>query len=120
MCLIGFSGTLQAVRLTGSCPMNHSMEHMRSAKMQKAIKQLADSECSSCHGLDGNGIKASGDVPYLAGQKFMYLCARLDECRKEGQNCKDHEDIAAQLTDSDIVGLAQFYSHMPSHKWNSE
>jgi cytochrome c553 len=98
-CLLGFSGVSQAVRLSGTCPTSHTMD------------------MSSCHGTDGNGINASDDVPYLAGQEFMYMCAWLDACRKQGKKCEGHEDIATQFSDHNIVDLAMFYAHLPSIKW---
>ena len=120
LCLLGFSGVSQAVRLTGTCPTSHTMD-MSGMSMKgnrfKSVEKLAEAQCSSCHGTDGNGINASDDVPYLAGQEFMYLCAWLDACRTQGKKCEGHEDIAAQLSDHDIVDLAMFYSHLPSIKW---
>ena len=99
--------------------MGHAMdmEGMDMKSGDKAVEKLAEAECSSCHGIDGNGVNASDDVPYLAGQEFMYLCAWLDTCRKQGKKCEGHEDIAAQLSDHDIVDLAMFYTHIPSNKW---
>jgi len=120
LCLLGFSGVSQAVRLTGSCPTGHTMDMSGMAmggNGMKAGAKHAEAECSSCHGIDGNGVSASDDVPYLAGQEFMYLCAWLDACRKQGKKCEGHEDIAAQLSDHDIVDLAMFYTHIPSNKW---
>jgi cytochrome c553 len=119
LCLLGFSGVSQAVRLSGSCPTSHTMD-MSGMTMSNGIKagaKYAEDECSSCHGTDGNGVSESDDVPYLAGQDFMYLCAWLDVCRKQGKKCEGHEDIAAKLSDHDIVGLAMFYAHLPSIKW---
>lgn len=116
VCLLGFSSASQAVRFSGSCPIGHDMEDM-SGKKHIVSKGLAEKECSSCHGADGNGVNASNDVPNLAGQDFMYMCAWLDECRKQGKKCEGHEDIAAKFSNQDIVGLAMFYSHLPSSKW---
>lgn len=115
LCLLGFSGVSHTVRLSGSCPRGHAMGVSDSEN--KAGAKRAEAECSSCHGTDGNGISASDDVPNLAGQEYMYLCAWLDACRKQGEKCESHEDIAAQLSDQDIVDLAMFYAHLPSDKW---
>jgi cytochrome c553 len=121
LCLLGFSGVSHAVRLSGSCPTSHTMDMsgmtMGGSSEIKTGAKHAEAECSSCHGTDGNGVSASDDVPYLAGQEFMYLCAWLDACRKQGNKCESHEDIAAQLSDHDIVDLAMFYTHLPSNKW---
>lgn len=115
LCLLGFSGVSHTVRLSGSCPGGHAMD--TGGSENKAGAKRAEAECSNCHGTDGNGIDASDDVPNLAGQEFIYLCAWLDACRKQGNKCEGHEDIAAQLSDQDIVDLAMFYAHLPSDKW---
>lgn len=120
LCLLGFTGVSQAVRLSGSCPTTHTMDMSGMTMGDNANKsgaKQAEADCSSCHGIDGNGVSASNDVPYLAGQDFMYMCAWLDACRKQGKKCDGHEDIAAQLSDHDIVDLAMFYTHLPSNKW---
>ena len=118
LCLLGFSGISHAVKVSGSCPTSHTMD-MGGMTMSgnKAVAKRAEAECSNCHGTDGNGVNATDDVPNLAGQDFMYMCAWLSECRKKGKQCEGHEDIAAQLSDHDIVGLAMFYTHLPSNKW---
>jgi cytochrome c553 len=118
--LLGFSSVSHAVRLSGSCPTAHTMDMggmTMAGNANKVAAKLAEAECSNCHGTDGNGINASDDIPNLAGQEFMYLCAWLDACRKQGKKCEGHEDIAAQLSDHDIVNLAMFYTHLPSKKW---
>lgn len=122
LCLTGFSVASFAVPQTGSCPvghhhMGHGMEH---AKMKKAaggvisVEKLAEAECANCHG--NNGMSVSDDVPNLAGQQSVYMCAWLDGCRTQGEKCEGHEDIAAKLTDQEIVDLADFYAHLPSDK----
>ncbi len=115
LCLLGFSGISHTVHLSGSCPMGHATD--MGGSENKAGAKRAEAECSSCHGTDGNGISASDDVPNLAGQEFIYLCSWLNACRKQGKKCEGHEDIAAQLSDQDIVDLAMFYAHLPSGKW---
>jgi cytochrome c553 len=118
VCLLGFSSQSHAVRLSGSCPSAHTMDMSGMTMSGNAVvAKHAETECSSCHGTDGNGVNASDDVPNLAGQEFMYMCAWLDVCRKQGKKCESHEDIAAQLSDHDIVELAMFYAHLPSIKW---
>ena len=118
--LLGFSGATQAVNVTGTCPSEHNMSMgamTLSSDVKKALANRADKDCSNCHGSDGNGINPKDNVPNLAGQDFMYLCAWLSECHKKGKQCDSHEDVAAQLSDHDIVGLAMFYTHLPSNKW---
>ena len=122
LCLMGLSSVSFAVPQSGSCPvghhhMGHSMEHAKMTKASKGIKpveKLAEAECSNCHGI--KGISTSDDVPNLAGQQPVYLCAWLDGCRTQGEKCEGHEDIAAKFTDQEIVDLADFYAHLPSDK----
>lgn len=121
--LLGLSGESLAVSQSGSCPvdhhhMGHGMGYTADIDLgSKGItpgKKLADAECSSCHGT--NGISVSDDIPNLAGQQSMYMCAWLDGCRKQGEKCEGHEDIAAKLRDQDIVDLSEFYAHLPFDK----
>jgi cytochrome c553 len=125
LCLLGFSSVSLAVQLTGSCPADH--QHMGHGGMGagaeadvegseiKAGEKFAEAQCSNCHGR--YGVSKADDVPNLAGQESMYLCAWLDECRKKGRQCEGHEDIAAKLSDHDIIGLSEFYAHLPAYKW---
>ena len=60
LCLLGFSGVSDAVRLTGSCPTGHTMDMSGMAMKGNGIKsvaKLAEAQCSSCHGTDGNGVR---------------------------------------------------------------
>lgn len=146
LCLTGLSNLSHAVPQTGSCPMsgsmggmshNHqdmghdmSMGHdmpmghdMSHAGMDMgggggtddAIAKFADTQCSNCHGR--YGISTSDGTPNLAGQKSMYMCAWLDGCRKQGDQCEGHEDIAGKWTDQQIMDLSEYYSNLPSEKW---
>jgi cytochrome c553 len=79
------------------------------------IAQFAEAQCSNCHGL--NGVSINDKIPNLAGQRPMYLCRWLAGCREQGDKCEDHEDIAATLTDQQILDLSKFYANLPSNKW---
>ncbi len=117
---LSLSGVSLAVPQSGSCPVGHlhaGHDMSQSAESKKdsgnqTVEKLAEAECSNCHGL--KGISVSDDVPNLAGQQFMYLCAWLDGCRTQGEKCEGHEDIAAKLTDQEIVDLSEFYAHLHS------
>ncbi len=121
ICLLGLSGISQAEPAqSGSCPtghqhMGHGLTGGGENQQDDAMKNLADAECSSCHGSDG--ISVSDNIPNLAGQEAMYMCAWLVGCRKQGDKCEGHEDIAAKFNDHEIVNLSVFYAHLPSVKW---
>jgi cytochrome c553 len=127
ICLMVLSSVAFAVPQSGSCPAGHlhkghgmsqDAETGRGGNGIRIVEKLADAECSSCHGA--KGISVSGDVPNLAGQQFMYLCAWLDGCRTQGEKCEGHEDIAAKLTDQEIVDLSEFYAHITSDNQETE
>ena len=113
-----------AIRQGGDCPMSHAhMAHgmdmdmsttdMSNMKMPPSDgESLAVAECVSCHGK--HGMSRADDVPNLAGQTAMYLCSWLAGCRAEGAKCESHEDIAAKLTDQNIMDLTEFFAHMPN------
>ncbi len=118
-CLLGFSGISLAVEFTGSCPaghhvIEHGSAHVMGGGARDALAKDADDHGSNCHGRDG--ISASDDTPNLAGQNPMYLCAWLDDCRKRGEKCEGHEDIAAKFTDQQIIDLSEYYANLPSQQ----
>ncbi len=63
--------------------------------------------CITCHGRDGIGT--SPGFPNLAGQKSIYLMEQLALYR-DGKRQSDVMNIAAaQLSDSDIRAIAEYY-----------
>ena len=110
---------------SAACPGNHlHMGHSAMPANEKqamthghnhATMQFADDQCSSCHGAQG--VSIADDVPNLAGQEAMYLCGWLAGCRQQGKSCASHEDIAAELTDQQLLELADFYAHLPADNW---
>ena len=68
--------------------------------------------CSSCHGLEGRSI--SPTFPRLAGQQQQYIEAQLkafrDHTRADPHAHTYMWGMAARLTDSDIAGIAQYFS----------
>lgn len=70
--------------------------------------------CSTCHGRSGLG---GSDTPRLSTQHENYLVKQL-VLFKKGQRSNDKDrvmrDIAAKLTQTEIVKMAKFLSRMPS------
>lgn len=83
--------------------------------MHSPIAKQAEEQCSSCHGSDGVGI--NDNIPNLAGQESMYMCGWLAGCRKQGDKCEGHEDLAGKFSDHEIVEFAEFYANLPSKNW---
>lgn len=78
--------------------------------------------CSSCHGLNGKSVNPT--FPNLAGQQKDYLEAQLkafrDHTRADPHAHTYMWGMAAQLSDSTIDGLAQFFSSQAPAEGSSE
>jgi cytochrome c553 len=125
-CMFCWPGLLSAAgpAYSLSCPEHggHSAtRHVESNTSQQesskimAVEKQVETQCSSCHGVDGKGV--SDNIPNLAGQEPMYLCGWLAGCREQGDQCSDHEDIAAQFTNQQLLDFAEYYSHLPAEQW---
>ena len=73
---------------------------------------LAQQVCSNCHGVSGNSV--SPNFPNLAAQTPTYLTNQLKEFRSHGRSDPAGFEymwgISRSLTDSQIDGLAAYYS----------
>lgn len=71
--------------------------------------------CSSCHGPDGHSI--SSTFPRLAGQQADYIETQLKSFRDHTRADPHAETymwgMAARLTDTQIAGIAAYYSTQP-------
>ncbi len=86
------------------------------------VNDIAD-ECDRCHGADG--VSAEGDVPSIAGiSPFIleeYIFEYQDEaraCRESNYRSGDLEQpatdmcvVAGDLSESDVVAIAEFYGN---------
>lgn len=68
----------------------------------------AAATCVACHGQ--NGISMSPTWPTLAGQHEDYLLHALNQYRDGTRNDPVMSQMAATLSDDDVVLLAQFFS----------
>jgi cytochrome c553 len=64
--------------------------------------------CVACHGNDGVGI--TPQYPTLSGQHESYLVRALTDYKKGGRKNAIMAGFAGQLTDADILALAEYYS----------
>lgn len=70
--------------------------------------------CIACHGKDGHGT--SPTYPNLAGQNATYLESSMKAYRageREGGMSAVMTPMAANLSDEDIVDIAEYYSQQP-------
>ncbi len=113
-----FSSISLAASPSGSCPVDH--RHMGHGVSnddpadadngQTAIQQLAETRCAACHGQQG--ISIADDIPNLAGQQPLYLCAALEAYRRQLRHAAPMNELAAGLSDVDIINLSEYYAHL--------
>jgi cytochrome c553 len=74
--------------------------------------RLAVGSCGTCHGVHGNSVQPK--FPRLAGQNANYLAAQLKAFRAQSRGDPDAIGymwgMAAQLDDTTIAALADFYA----------
>lgn len=76
----------------------------------EAGKAQGSSVCASCHGI--NGIGVADGFPNLAGQKAAYIDKTLKAFRDGSRKAPIMNNMAANLTDSDIENLAAYFSSL--------
>jgi cytochrome c553 len=74
----------------------------------QAGRQLAGSQCRTCHGIDG--IAQIPVAPHLAGESEIYLQTQLKAFRSGKRENEMMTVVAKSLTDDDIANLAAWYS----------
>jgi cytochrome c553 len=83
-------------------------------------KVIVGEKCRLCHGIDGEA--SSVIYPRLAGQHKEYLVKQLRNFRS-GERRGTMNEQAADLTDDEIVALAEYFSQKPTltHRvWDEE
>lgn len=92
------------------------------------IASLANAEpeklqlCAACHGEDGSGAGLPY-VPIIAGTSAAHLEEALYAYQDGARNCVGVPvmcDAVAQLTEAEIVELAEYFSSMPRVSSNEE
>ncbi len=75
------------------------------------VGAIIDSRCKLCHGVEG---EASNTIyPRLAGQHKEYLIKQLEDFRS-GKRKGTMNEMAADLTNDEIVSLAEYFSSKPA------
>ena len=68
--------------------------------------------CATCHGTDGNSVKAG--IPSIAGQPKVFLENYLVMTREGLRGSDDMQVLLKGLPDREIVALAAYYSKLPA------
>ncbi|HLF32324.1 MAG TPA: c-type cytochrome [Xanthomonadales bacterium] len=76
-----------------------------------AGRAMARAHCADCHGMDGRGEKAR--IPNLAAQPAGYLVDALSAYRDGRRQHESLQEMAAGMSDADIVNIAGYYSSLP-------
>lgn len=79
------------------------------------VSDVVQSKCQHCHGSEGESSNAI--YPRLAGQHKNYIIKQLHDFRS-GKRQGTMNEMAADLTDEQIIGLADYFSSKPvlSHR----
>ena len=85
----------------------------------KDLNDIVRTQCSTCHGDDGN--TTSELYPIIAGQNQEYIANQLkayrDKTRTNLNAQRFMQGIVSRLSDEDITNLAQYYATLkPEHK----
>ena len=76
-------------------------------------KTLAQKSCSSCHGMDGRGVK--DNIPNLAAQIETYLvkAAQTYDHGKRAGSSGGVMEIAKELTPNQLRNVLGYYASLP-------
>ncbi len=72
------------------------------------VMEIVASRCALCHGMEGQS--ASAVYPRLAAQHPDYLAKQLKDFRERRRKSETMTDMAKDLRDEDIAGLAAYFS----------
>ncbi len=81
------------------------------AEPQQRTLDIVDEVCKYCHGSEGQGSNAI--YPRLAGQHKNYIVKQLTDFR-EKRRLGTMTEMAEKLTDTEIDGLADYFSAKPA------
>jgi cytochrome c553 len=78
------------------------------AAMSPRVMEILASRCALCHGMEGQSANAV--YPRLAAQHPDYLAKQLKDFRDGRRKSETMADMAKDLQDEDIAGLAAHFS----------
>ncbi len=80
-------------------------------KEPSIILSIVQDKCQHCHGMEGEASNVL--YPRLAGQHNKYIIKQLHDFRS-GKRIGTMNDMANDLTDPQIIALADYYSSKPT------
>lgn len=82
------------------------------AELEGRLADVVASRCALCHGADGRS--ASPIYPRLAAQHPDYLAKQLKDFRDGRRKSDTMTEMAKDLQDAEIAGLAAFFAAKPA------
>lgn len=73
-------------------------------------RQLAETTCAKCHGLDG--VSTTKNVPHLAGQRPSYLFVELKNYKRGLRSNGDMAEKVKFLSDDALVKASAYYASL--------
>ncbi|HZV54976.1 MAG TPA: c-type cytochrome [Rhodocyclaceae bacterium] len=83
-----------------------------SSAADRSVSSIVDGRCALCHGPEGES--ASAIYPRLAAQHPEYLAKQLKDFRDGRRKSDTMSEMAKDLTDTEIAGLATFFAGKPA------
>ncbi len=77
----------------------------------RSVEEIVTNRCQICHGAKGEG--SSAIYPRIAGQHKEYIAKQLMDFRS-GQRKGTMNEMAADLTNDEIFGLAEYFDGQPT------
>lgn len=88
-----------------------------SAEIVDAGKQVAQKNCSTCHGVQGATSK--NDAPFIGGQQVTYMIAALKAFKEGVRHDNEPHKGLENLTETDINNAAAYYA-VQKVQWNPQ
>lgn len=104
---------LTALFVVSSCSVPERSRNLNDATIPASTTVLQ--VCANCHGA--KGVSTSPNFPNLAAQSQPYLIKQLSDFRSHGRSDPPGYEymwgLSEHLTDSQIKGLADYFSQLP-------
>ena len=108
--LLGFASTLaHSAPLTGQVQGEELTALFPSTSMINHGKNVAESACAGCHGMDG--VTGPDGTPHLAGQRAVYLY-RTQQAYNEGTRFDETGKHKGFLNDEAVLSVSAYYASL--------
>jgi len=108
--LLGLTSALvQAAPLTQPVQEKERAVLFPSTRMINQGRDVAESACASCHGMDG--ISDNEGTPQLAGQRSVYLY-RVQQAYRDGTRIDETKKHNGFLKDEAVLAVSAYYANL--------